>query len=194
MTHQVGPAATTRHSNSNTKSLGDVTYPAQEPIASKSATHLMSTRGHQVAHCHLLLRGNRWMPVSVNRQLGSRDRCNPDGAVISAFLSAAIDGDKICGWLETSAFSVQEVLPDGSLTVRDFRAAALALHANEMDMMAKRSGAVGISSLIAARRIGEQNTGGLALELREAAFERAAVQILDKLQGHSVVGVLLLDC
>jgi hypothetical protein len=133
------------------------------------------------------------MPVSVNRQLGSKDRCNPDGAVISAFLSAAIDGDKIREWLETSAFRVREVQPDGSLTGLDFRAAALALHANEMDVIAKQSGAVGISSLIAARRTREQNTGGLALELREAAFERAALQILDKLQGHSVVGVLWLD-
>jgi hypothetical protein len=154
----------------------------------------VSTHARQVAHCHLLLRGNRWMPVSVNRRLGSKDRCNPDGAVISAFLSAAIDRDKICEWLATSAFSVQDVRPDGSVTGLDFRAAALALHANEMDMIAKRSGAVGISSRIAARRIGEQNTGGLTVQLREAAFERAAVQILDKLQGHSVVGVLLLDC
>jgi hypothetical protein len=134
------------------------------------------------------------MPVSVNRPLGSKDRCNSDGAVISAFLSAVVEGDAIVGWLENSAFSVQKVQADGSLTGLDFRAAALALHAKEMDMMAKRSGAVGITSLIAAHRIREQNTGGLALALREAAFERAAVQILDKLQGHSVVGVLLVDC
>jgi hypothetical protein len=91
-------------------------------------------------------------------------------------------------------FSVREVQPDGSLTGLDFRAAVLVLHANELDVVAKRSGAVGITSIIAARRIRERNTGGLALELREAAFERAAVQILDKLQGHSAVGVLLLDC
>jgi hypothetical protein len=76
----------------------------------------------------------------------------------------------------------------------DFGAAALALHADEMDEKAKRLGAVGISSLIAARRIQDQNTGGLALELRKAAFDRAAIQILDRLQGHSVVGVLLLEC
>jgi len=31
------------------------------------------------------------------------------------------------------------------------------------------------------------------LELREAAFERATIQILDKLQDHSAVGVLLSD-
>ena len=35
---------------------------------------------------------------------------------------------------------------------------------------------------------------GNSLNLREAAFERATVQILDKLQGHSVVGVILTDC
>jgi hypothetical protein len=143
---------------------------------------------------HAQLRGNRWMPVSVNRQFGESDRCNPNGAVISAFLSAAIDGDTIVGWLESSAFSVRELQPDGSLSGLDFSAAALALHATEADMKAKRSGAVGVTSLIAARRIQEQNAGGLALELREAGFERAAIQILDKLQGHSVIGVLLLDC
>jgi hypothetical protein len=95
------------------------------------------------------------MPVSVNRQLGSKDRCHPDGAVISAFLSAVIDGDKICDWLETSAFSVQEVQADGSLTGLDFRAAALALHANEMDVIAKQSGAVGITS--SSRRVAFAN-------------------------------------
>jgi hypothetical protein len=134
------------------------------------------------------------MPVSVNRKLGANDRCSPNGAVISAFLSAAIDGDAIVGWSKHSAFSVREVQPDGSLSGLDFRAAALTMHADEVDMEAKRSGAVGITSLIAGRRVQEQNAAGLASKLREAAFERATIQILDRLQGHSVVGVLLLDC
>jgi hypothetical protein len=133
------------------------------------------------------------MPVSINRKLGPNDRCSPNGAVISAFLSAAVDGDTIVGWLKNSAFSVREVRPDGSLSGLDFRPATLMFHADELDMDAKRSGAVGITSLIAQRRVQEQNTGGLAVELRGAAFERAAIQILDKLQGHPAVGVLLLD-
>jgi hypothetical protein len=108
-------------------------------------------------------------------------------------LSAAIDGDTIVGWLENSAFSSREVQPDGSLSGLDFRPAALVVHANELDKEATRSGAIGITSLIAQRRVREQNAGGFAVELREAAFERAAIQILDRLQGHSVVGVLLLD-
>jgi hypothetical protein len=59
--------------------------------------------------------------------------------------------------------------------------------------MATRAGVVGISSLVAERRIQEQNSGQLPADLRQAAFERAAVQILDKLQGHPVVGVFLSD-
>jgi hypothetical protein len=67
------------------------------------------------------------------------------------------------------------------------------LEANDADIKAKRAGVVGVSTLIAQRRVMEQNTGRLPSELREAAFERATVQILDKLQGHSAVGVHLYD-
>lgn len=154
----------------------------------------MKNQARHVANCHLLLRGNRWMPVSVNKKLGANDRCSPDGAVISAFLSAIVEGDAIIGWMKHSAFSVQDVQPDGSLTPLNLTAAALALQADDADMKANTAGVVGISSLIAERRIQEQNTGHLSSELREAAFGRATIQILDKLQGHSVVGVLLFDC
>ena len=134
------------------------------------------------------------MPVSVNGTLGARDRCSPDGAVIAAYLSAVVEGETIIGWLENSGFTVQEVQVDGTLAPLDIAAAALALQAGSADMEAAKAGVVGISSLIADRRIKEQNTGHLPSTLRETAFERATVQILDKLQGHSVVGVLLFDC
>ena len=104
------------------------------------------------------------MPISVNKALGAKDRCSPGGAVISAYLSAVVEGDTIVGWTKNSAFS---------------------------DMKASNAGIVGISSLIAGRRIQEQNTGNLPSTLREAAFERATIQILDRIQGHSVVGVRL---
>ena len=86
------------------------------------------------------------MPVSVNKTLGAKDRCSPHGAVISAYLSAVVEGDAIVGWMKNSAFIV---------------AAALALQADNADMKATRAGVVGISSLIAERRIQEQNTGHL---------------------------------
>jgi hypothetical protein len=153
----------------------------------------MTSQTRRIAGCHLLLRGNRWMPVSVNKTLGANDRCSPSGAVISAYLSAAVEGGTIVGWMKNSAFTVQEVQLDGTLAPLDLTAVALALQADSADMKANRAGVVGISSLIAERRIQEQNTGHLPSKLREAAFERATVQILDKLQGHSVVGVLLYD-
>ena len=89
---------------------------------------------------------------------------------------------------------VREVRVDGTLTPLDLTPAALALEAHNFDAKAAKAEVVGINSLIAERRIQEQNTGNLSSRLRNAAFERAAVQILDKLQGHSVVGVVLYDC
>jgi hypothetical protein len=154
----------------------------------------MTGQGRRIAVCHLLLRGNRWMPISVNKALGAKDRCSPGGAVISAFLSAVVEGDTIVGWLENSAFSVQELLPNGTLAPLDLTPARLALQAHDADMEASKAGIVGVSSLIAERRIQEQKTGNLPSKLREAAFERAMVQILDKIQGHPVVGVRLYDC
>jgi hypothetical protein len=154
----------------------------------------MTNQGRRIAGCHLLLRGNRWMPISVNKALGANDRCSPGGAVISAYLFAVVEGDTIAGWTKNSAFSVQEVLPDGKLAPLDLTPAKLVLQADSADMKASKAGMVGISSLIAGRRIQEQNTGNLPSTLREAAFERATVQILDRIQGHSVVGVRLYDC
>jgi hypothetical protein len=177
------------------QSLGETTSSDGQNIVLKyrieSDGHPMSPHTALIAHCHLLLRRSRWIPVSVNRKLGANDRCAPDGAVISAFLSAVIEGDKIVGWLENSAFSVREVQTDGSLAALDLRAAALAMQADEADTKANRFGAIGITSRIAERRIKAQNTGGVAMELRNAAFERATIQILDKLQDPSVVGVQL---
>jgi hypothetical protein len=129
----------------------------------------------------------------MNKKLGPYDCCSPGGAVITADLSAVVEGEAIVGWLKYSGFTVREVQADCTLAPLDFSAAALALDAHGADAQAAKAGVVGISSLLAERRIQEQNTGGLDERLREAAFERAAVQILDKLQDNSVVGVLLSD-
>ena len=155
---------------------------------------LMTGQGRRIAVCHLLLRGNRWMPIGVNKALGAKDRYSSGGAVISAFLSAVVEGDTIVAWLGNSAFSVQDLLPNSTLAPLDLTPARLALQAHDADMEASKAGIVGVSSLIAERRIQEQKTGNLPSKLREAAFERATVQILDKIQGHPVVGVRLYDC
>ncbi len=93
--------------------------------------------------------------------------------------------------MENSAFRVQEVQVDGTLTPVDLAPARQTLDAKYFDEQAAEARVVGISSLLAKRRVEEHNTGNLPAELREAAFERATVQILDRLQDHPVVGVLL---
>ena len=153
----------------------------------------MTGQARHIAVCHLLLRGNRWIPVSVNKKLGPNDRCSPDGAVISATLSALVEGNTIVGWKENSAFTVQDVQEDGTLAAIDLGSTRRAVDAMFLDAKAAEAGVVGISSLIAKRRVQEHNTGKLPEELREAAFERATIQILDKLEDHSVVGVLLVE-
>ena len=86
------------------------------------------------------------MPISVNKALGAKDRCSPGGAVISAYLCAVVEGDTIAGWTKNSAFSVQEVLPNGTLAPLDLTPAKLALQAYDTDMEAGKAGIVGGNS------------------------------------------------
>ncbi len=123
------------------------------------------------------------MPVSVNKTLGANDRCSPSGAVISAFLLAVIEGDMIIGWMKNSAFSVQQPQPDGTLTPLDLTAAGLASQADSADMEANKPGIIGVSSLIAARRIEEQNTEHLSSRLREAASSALRYKYLTNFKG-----------
>src|SRR5262249_22322660 len=79
----------------------------------------MTDRTRRIAICHLLLRGTRWMPVSVNRKLGPNDRCAPGGAVVSAVLCAVVEGDAVLGWTENSGFMVREIGADSTLAPLD---------------------------------------------------------------------------
>src|SRR5258705_13843193 len=98
----------------------------------------------RIAICHLLLRGSRWMPVSVNRNLGHKDSCAPGGAVISAVLCAVIGGDAVAGWTENAGFMVRGVRADGTLPPPDFRPPPLALGARDFDTPAAAAGGSGI--------------------------------------------------
>src|SRR5258706_12201082 len=97
------------------------------------------------------------MSISVNKAFGAKDRCSPGGAVISTYLSAVVEGDTIVGWLRNSAFSVQEVLPNGTLAPLDLTPARLALQAFDADMEASKAGKLGISYLVPGRPIQGQN-------------------------------------
>ena len=76
----------------------------------------MTDQIERIAICHLLLRGTRWMPVSVNRKLDPMDRCAPGAAVISAVLCAVVGGDAIVGWTESSGFMVNSIAQGSTAT------------------------------------------------------------------------------
>jgi hypothetical protein len=142
----------------------------------------------RIAMCHLLLRGTRWMPVSVNKKLGSNDRCAPGGPVISAVLCAVVAGDAVVGWTESSGFTVREIGADGTLAPLDFKPAALALDARYFDTRAAAAGAVGISSLIAERRISNKRP---AIFLQSCAKPHSSA--LKYRYSTSFKGILLLE-
>ena len=63
------------------------------------------------------------------------------------------------GWMKTQRSPFNSWRPDGTLAPLDFTVAALASQADGADVKANKAGIIGVSSLIAARRIEEQNTG-----------------------------------
>jgi hypothetical protein len=94
----------------------------------------MTSQVRRIAGCHLLLRGNRWMPISVNKTLGAKDRCSPGGAVISAYLSAVVEDAKLLekfniygsqrkGWLPPSYGKkrYREMTPEEQAVVDEFQ-------------------------------------------------------------------------
>src|SRR3974390_2086896 len=105
----------------------------ERPRAEHGGPASMTDQTRCIAFCHLLLRGTRWMPVSVNRELGPNDRCSPGGAVISALLCAVVERDTVVGWTGNSAFMVREVRADGTVAPLDFKPTALALDAKTLD-------------------------------------------------------------
>ena len=64
---------------------------------------------------------------------------------------------------------VREVRADGTLAPLDLRPTALALVAKNFDTRAAAAGAIGISSLIAERRIQGQKTGDLDAAMKHGA-------------------------
>jgi hypothetical protein len=143
----------------------------------------------QIALCHLILRGDHWLPFGLDAKVSAGNRSSPSGAIIRALLMADIEGQEIVGWRKPS-FIVQEVLPDGSVQGLDLRLASAALEAAIEDAKARDAGVVGISErLVKRRREAEEQC--VPEHLRQSAFDRAAVQILDRLHGRRTIGVTL---
>lgn len=142
----------------------------------------------QVALCLLVLVNEHWVPLALNAQSMSKYRSSPDGPVITAQLIADVDGGQIVGWREP-VFEARDVNDDGSLDYRLHEVAAI-MEAPLSDAMADAAGAIGISRrLIEHRR--ERRRFAISPWLQTAAYQRATIQIADRLRGVKTTGVTL---
>lgn len=145
----------------------------------------------QIAICFPLLKGEHWIPLAPGRRLIASDRSSPDSPVITAELIAEVEGGRIVGWSKVGA-SFRDVGPDGEVAAPDTRLAASFFGALMADGTANLHGAVGINRrIVAAKHAKEQRR--LSDHHRASAFVRAEVQILDRLNSVSAVGVKLID-
>jgi hypothetical protein len=153
----------------------------------------MNTEPVRFAFCRLLLRGEHWVPIGLNTQLKAEHRSKDDGPVVTAFLTAIVSGTRLLSWPEkrnSQSFMIQQVLPDGSVEELDYTAVMTQVFAGDRDEQVKRAGAVGINEILARRKVAAE-AAGIPKELKDAAFDRAATQILDKLHGQRAQGVFL---
>lgn len=153
----------------------------------------MTTEPLRFAYCRLLLRGEHWVPIGLNAELKPEHRSREGGPVVTAFLTAIVSGTRLLSWPErrnSQPFTVQRVMPDGSVEQPDYSSVMAGVFAEDQDEQAKQLGAVGINQILARRRVAAE-AADIPKELKDAAFQRAATQILDKLHGRRSPGVYL---
>jgi hypothetical protein len=144
---------------------------------------------HQIAICHLLLKGEHWIPVSPDRRLTASDRSSPDGPVIMAEVIGEVGGGQVSGWRKIGSL-VQDVGPDGTVEPLDTKLPAAIMGALLSDGEASARGVVGINTQIVARRHAREERT-IPPHLFASVLARAEMQILDRLNGFNAVGVRL---
>jgi hypothetical protein len=101
-----------------------------------------------------------------------------------------VEGNRIVNW-HSPQFGIHAVKPDGSLEY-DLVGAIAGLEAYNTDAQAKSLGVVGINRAI-RDRVRKNPADQISPELQRAAFERATIQILDRLHGVKAAGVRIYD-
>lgn len=147
--------------------------------------------GRQIAICHLLLKGEHWLPVSPDRKLSARDRSSPDGPVVVAEVIAEVEEGRITEWGDVGA-TYQTIHADGEVEPLDTRMAVAVIGAGLADGTASAHGVIGINRRLVERARAQQ-VRQLPAHLKASAMTRAETQILDRLHGFNAVGVKLIE-
>lgn len=146
--------------------------------------------GAQLAICQLVLVDGHWMPLALNTRTTSKHRSSPDGPVITAQFISDVEGGRIVAW-RMPCFSVYDVNQDGSLDY-DLGELAALLDLRHLDDFPREAKVVAMNCFLAARRRSEKQAA-ISEPLRMAAYDRAVVQINDRLHGVKTVGVTLVS-
>lgn len=142
----------------------------------------------QLAICQLVLVDGHWMPLALNTRTTSKHRSSPTGPVITAQFIADVEGRRIVNWRAPS-FGVYDVNKDGSLDF-DLGELAALLDLQHSDKPPQEAKVIVMDRFLSERRRNEKQ-GAISERLRTAAYDRAVVQINDRLHGVKTVGVTL---
>lgn len=143
----------------------------------------------QLALCLLVLVNGHWVPLALNARSMTQYRSSPDGPAITAQLVAEVEADRIVGWREP-VFEARDVNDDGSLAYDPREFAAILGAPQYDDAVAEAAGAIGISRRLNERRQ-ERRRSAISPRLQAAAYDRAILQIADRLRGIKTTGVTL---
>ena len=144
----------------------------------------------QIALCRLIEQNNHWLPIGWTTELNASHRSTPEGPILHAQIYADVSGGEIVGW-RRACFSAYDVKTDGSIDYH-LKDVPLILGADKNDKAAVEAGAIGISRKILKQRQ-EREQSRISNEQRAAAYERAIIQIKDRLAGQKVKGVTLIN-
>jgi hypothetical protein len=143
-----------------------------------------------VAYCRLFLKENRWMPLSPYAELSAKHRRTDDGTIITFDVTAIVGDDEVLQWGRES-FTQQQMGEDGRVEPLDLAEGVELLEAGRLDARAKQSGATGINARLMARKVRPQQWEPTP-ELKQQAYDRAAIGILERTSGGKPTGVTLL--
>ena len=142
-----------------------------------------------IALCRLHLKRQHWVPLGISTKISSKHRSSPLGPVVTAEISAAVEDGHVVAWGEPN-FRIQAVDAKGGVEQPSSTYAVRTMEASRQDEEAAANGAIGISQKLLDRNP-DPPAWFPSKAVQNAAFERAAIMILDKVHGGPAMGVTL---
>lgn len=142
-----------------------------------------------IAGCSFFLQDGEWKPCRIDAKLTDRHRSTADGPIITAQVTAAVDGPHVMAWSKPT-YLRRSVREDGTIEPLDLTRVAEVLDAGARDAEASQTGAIGINQKLLDRKPDPQGWTPTP-ELHDKLFQVARTLIEQKIRGRRVPGVWL---